>query len=191
MKDDFNTILDFYKPKIYAYVLTISKSVYAAEDLTQDIMIKLWLKRNELNQIRNLNGYVFIIAKNMTLNYLLKVSFNERMATEMIKSATVNHNHTDSKVTMFDYNKLIEEASKGLTPQRKLVFKLSREEELSYDEIASKLNLSRFTVKNHYLTALGVVRAFLIKNGVNAVSIFFILACDIIDEYAKILFNKF
>lgn len=175
MNDDFNALLDFYKPKIYSYVLSISKSEYAAEDLTQDIMIKLWLKKDELTEIRNLNNYIFIMAKNLTLNYLMKVSFNEKMATQMIRNATAYQNPADSKVTMRDYNKLIEEAAKGLTPQRRLVFQLSRQEELNYDEIASRLNLSRFTVKNHYLTALSVVRAYLVKHGISTIAVALIL----------------
>ena len=76
---------------------------------------------------------------------------------------------------MRDYHKLIEEAAKGLTPQRRLVFQLSRQEELNYDEIASRLNLSRFTVKNHYLTALSVVRAYLVKHGISTIPVALIL----------------
>jgi len=175
MNDDFNALVDFYKPKIYSYVLSISKSVYAAEELTQDIMIKLWLKKDDLREIRNLNSYVFIMAKNMTLNYLLKVSFNEKMAIQMIRNASSCQNQADSKVTMRDYNTLIAEAANGLTPQRRLVFQLSREEELNYDEIASRLNLSRFTVRNHYLTALSVVRAYLVKHGISTIPVVLIL----------------
>jgi RNA polymerase sigma-70 factor (family 1) len=175
MMQDFNVILESYNVRIYAYVLAISKSAHVAEDITQDIMIKLWLKKDELGEIRNLDGYIFVMAKNMTLNHLLKVSYNQRMTAELVQAVKINNSQTDSRVLLFDYNRLINEAADQLSPQRKLVFKLSREQELSYDEIAIQLNVSKFTVKNHYLTALSVIRAFLIKNGINPVLIFFIL----------------
>jgi RNA polymerase sigma-70 factor (family 1) len=175
MKQDFTAILESYNVRIYAYVLAISKSAHVAEDITQDIMVKIWLKKDELGEITNLDGYIFVMAKNMTLNHLLKVSYNQKMAAELVKAVKTSSSQTDSRVLLFDYNRLINEAADQLSPQRKLVFKLSREQELSYDEIALRLNVSKFTVKNHYLTALSVIRAFLIKNGINPVIIFFIL----------------
>ncbi len=175
MEHDFNAVLESYHVRIYAYVLAISKSAHVAEDIAQDIMIKLWLKKDELGEIRNLDGYVFVMAKNMTLNHLLKVSYNQKMTAELVRAVKVNNSQTDSRVLLDDYNRLINEAANQLSPQRKLVFNLTREQDLSYDEIAVRLNVSKFTVKNHYLTAVGVIRAFLIKNGINPVIIFFIL----------------
>jgi RNA polymerase sigma-70 factor (family 1) len=176
MKDDFNQMFDNYKGRIYAYILAITKSEYVAEEITQEIFIKLWVAREHLGEIRNLDGYIFKIARNLSLNYLRKVAYNEKMSTELIRIASKNGDSAETKQNMFDYNKLINQAVDGLSPQRKLVFKLSKDEELSYDEIASQLKLSKNTVKNHHLTAVGIVRSFLIKNGVSsAIAVFFML----------------
>lgn len=174
--NDFNAIFDKYKSRIYAYVLAISKSEYAAEEITQEIFIKIWIGRENLDEIKNLDGYIFKIAKNLSLNYLRKIAYNESMSSELVRLATKDgSSSTDSRVNVAEYNKLINEAVNSLSPQRKLVYKLSREQELSYDEIAVQLNLSKNTVKNHHLTAIGVVRSFLVKNGISSAIVAFAL----------------
>jgi RNA polymerase sigma-70 factor (family 1) len=176
MKDDFNKMFNNYKGRIYAYILAITKSEYVAEEITQEIFIKLWVARENLGEIKNLDGYVFKIARNLSLNYLRKVAYNEKMSAELIRIAAKDSDSAETKLNLFDYNKLINQAVDGLSPQRRLVFKLSKEEELSYDEIAVQLKLSKNTVKNHHLTAVGIVRSFLIKNGISsAIAVFFFL----------------
>ena len=60
----FNCLFDSYKNHIYGYVLAIAHSPYAAEEITQEIFIKLWLCRDLLHEIKNMDGYIFAIAKN-------------------------------------------------------------------------------------------------------------------------------
>lgn len=175
MKDDFNQMFNNYKGRIYAYTLAISKSEYVAEEITQEIFIKLWVAREQLDEIRNLDGYIFKIAKNLSLNYLRKIAYNEKMSSELIRIAAKDGSATDTKLNLFVYNKIINEAVNSLSPQRRLVYKLSREEELTYDEIALQLKLSKNTVKNHHLTAIGIVRSFLIKNGISSALLAFII----------------
>lgn len=175
MKDDFNEMFHNYKGRIYAYTLAISKSPYAAEEITQEIFIKLWIGRHKLEEIRNLDGYIFKIAKNLSLNYLRKVAYNEKMSTELIRIAAKDGTTTDSKVSLSVYNQLIDDAVNSLSPQRRLVYKMSREDELSYDEIADQLQLSKNTVKNHHLTAVGMIRTFLIKNGISSAVVIYLL----------------
>ena len=167
--NEFNAIFDKYKSRIYAYVLAISKSEYAAEEITQEIFIKIWMGRDQLDEIKNMDGYIFKIAKNLSLNYLRKIAYNESMSSELVRIASRDGSSSaETKFNLFEYNQLINEAVDGLSPQRRLVYKLTREQELSYDEIALQLKLSKNTVKNHHLTAIGVVRSFLIKNGISS-----------------------
>ncbi|HXB32986.1 MAG TPA: sigma factor [Puia sp.] len=70
----FNCLFDSYKNRIYGYVLAIAHSPYAAEEITQEIFIKIWLCRDLLDEVENLDGYIFTIARNRTLNYLRKAA---------------------------------------------------------------------------------------------------------------------
>ena len=163
----FEDVFERYKQQVYNQVYAIAKSDYAAEELTQEIFIKLWLNKEALQDVNNLGGYIYTMARNYSLNYLRKAASDTRLVNELMRVAVTNHNNTEASMAVSDCRQLISEAVDHLSPQRQLVYKLSKEDGLNYDEIAALLNLSKHTVKNHLLAALTFINNFLTKNGVN------------------------
>ena len=166
-QSEFDQIFEAYKKKIYNTVYTIAKSPYAAEEITQEIMIKLWINQDLLKNINNIDGYIYRTTRNHALNYLRKVASDSRLTDQLLRVAVVSENMTESRVQESEYRELIANALNELSPQRKLVYKLNREDGLNYAEIAEQLDLSKNTVKNHLFAALDFIRTHLIKNGVN------------------------
>ncbi|OOQ57957.1 RNA polymerase sigma factor [Mucilaginibacter pedocola] len=163
----FEEVFERYKQQVYNQVYAIAKSEYAAEELTQEIFIKIWLNKEALDGVSNIGGYIYTMARNYSLNYLRKAASESRLVDELARVAVSGHNNTESVIAASECKQLISTAVEHLSPQRQLVYKLSREEGLNYDEIADQLNLSRHTVKNHLLAALAFISNFLTKNGVN------------------------
>ena len=64
--ESFKRLFDNYKNRLYGYVLAIARSPYTAEEITQEIFIKLWLCRDVLHKVDNLDGYIFTMARNGT-----------------------------------------------------------------------------------------------------------------------------
>lgn len=164
---DFDYIFEKYKKRIYVYVLTIVKSEFSAEEITQEIFIKLWLCRDKLHEITNLDGFVFKIVRNHSLNHLRKIAYDNRLLKEILTLAVPEQNNIDEKLITADYQLLVQQALDCLSPQRRLVYELSRKKGLNYEEIASQLNLSRNTVKNHIVSALKHIHSYLSKNGIS------------------------
>src|SRR5882724_9837047 len=79
----FKCLFDNYKNRVYGYVLAISHSPYTAEEITQEIFIKLWLCRDILDEVENLEAYIFSIARNKTLNHLRKAAHNIKLLHEL------------------------------------------------------------------------------------------------------------
>ena len=75
-----------------------------------------------------------------------------------------NNDQSDSKLMTQEYEKKLREAISLLSPQRKKVYQMSREEDMNHDQIAAKLNLSRHTVNNHIVEAQRFIRNYLSKN---------------------------
>jgi RNA polymerase sigma-70 factor (family 1) len=171
----FNCLFDSYKNRIYGYVLAIAHSPYAAEEITQEIFIKLWLCRELLNEVENLDGYIFTIARNRTLNYLRKAAYDTRLLRELQALASPPHNNVEERALVTEYDQLLRDALSELSPQRRLVFQLSRDGGLNHEEIAQQLHLSRNTVKNHMVEALRFIRTYLGQHGSVLVLIFFLL----------------
>ncbi len=164
---DFDCIFEKYKKRVYVYVLTIVKSGFLAEEITQEIFIKLWLYRDKLNDINNLDGFIFKVVRNHALNHLRKIACNDRLLKEILTLAVPEQNNIDEKLISADYQLLVQQALDCLSPQRRLVYELSRKKGLNYEEIASQLNLSRNTVKNHIVSALKHIHHYLSKNGIS------------------------
>jgi RNA polymerase sigma-70 factor (family 1) len=172
----FEEVFEGYKRQVYNQVYAIAKSEYAAEELTQEIFIKLWMNKDDLKDVNNLGGYIYTIARNYSLNYLRKAASDTRLVNELMRVAVTSGNSTEASMAVAECKQLISAAVNHLSPQRQLVYKLSREDGLNYDEIAAHLNLSKHTVKNHLMAALSFINEFLTKNGVNPTIISIITA---------------
>ncbi|MCC8411218.1 RNA polymerase sigma-70 factor [Mucilaginibacter sp. UR6-1] len=170
----FEEVFDRYKRQVYSQVYAIAKSQYAAEEITQEIFIKLWTNAEALHDVKNLGGYIYTITRNYSLNYLRKTASDVKLVNELMRVAVVNDNNTEARLAASECRGLISKAVSKLSPQRQLVYKLCKEDGMSYDEIAAQLNLSKHTVKNHLMAALSFINTYLTKNGVNPTFIFII-----------------
>jgi RNA polymerase sigma-70 factor (family 1) len=173
--DPFKRLFDSYKNRVYGYVMAITHSPYSAEEITQEIFIKLWLCRDLLHEVENLDGYIFTIARNRTLNYLRKAASDRRSLRELQGLAMPQNNNVEERAIVTDYDQLLRDALSLLSPQRRLVFQLSRDGGLNHEQIAEQLHLSRNTVKNHMVEALRFIRSYLGQHGSVLLLIFFLL----------------
>jgi RNA polymerase sigma-70 factor (family 1) len=173
---EFDKVFADYKDQVYKYAYVIVKCRYAAEEITQEIFIKLWQNLQVLSSVSNLDAYVYTIARNHSLNYLRKVASDLKLTEEVMRVAVMEANNIESEMQVSDYKKLIFIATSQLSPQRRLVYQLNKEEGLTNEEIADQLNLSKNTVKNHLLAALTYIRSYLTKCGISH-TIIAILTC--------------
>jgi RNA polymerase sigma-70 factor (family 1) len=171
----FKRLFDTYKNRVYGYVLAIAHSPYAAEEITQEIFIKLWLCQDILHEVDNLDGYIFTIARNRTLNYLRKAAYDTRLLRELQDRAMPVYNNVEDRAVVSEYEQLLRDALSRLSPQRRRVYQLSRDGGMNHEEIAEQLHLSRNTVKNHMVEALRFIRSYLGQHGSLLVVIFFLL----------------
>ncbi|HEX5551944.1 MAG TPA: RNA polymerase sigma-70 factor [Chitinophagaceae bacterium] len=177
-EETFRKLYDAYRNRLYGYVLAIVHSSDAAEDITQEMFIKLWVNRDMLDSVTSMEHYLFVMARNRTLNYLRKAANDARLLAELQRRMIPMVNNVEEHIVRDEYQQLVDEALKQLSPQRSLVFRLSRYQNLKLEEIASQLSLSRNTVKNHLVEALRFIRSYLTKHGVTLLLLaFFLLGC--------------
>lgn len=163
--DNFKDLFDQYKNRLYGYVLTIAKSHSAAEEITQEIFIKLWLSRDMLSTVTNLDGYIFTIARHRTFNYLRKATNDARFLQELQNHMEpAGDNNVEELIIKKGYDQLLAKALDKLSPQRRKVYELSRHKGMNLEEIALHLGLSRNTVKNHLVEALASIRQYLTEH---------------------------
>lgn len=139
--------LEFY-PKLLSFANAYIRNTQEAEDITEDIMLKLWNNRNNLSAIKNLRFYLFVATKNACLNYLLKARKHPVEALEdyHINVSGISQSPED-KMISDEKLRAIQSAIQKLPPKCKLIFILIKEDGLKYSETAELLNVSVKTIE--------------------------------------------
>lgn len=130
-----------HEPRVFQFALKMVKSSELAQEISQDVFLKIWEKRAALTTIDSLSAWLFSLAKNQSLNSLKETA--RRYAHEE-KYAAALQEQIDGEAEV-QYNELKKNAAsliEQLSPQRRIIFRLKVEQGLSTNEIAEKLNLS-------------------------------------------------
>ncbi len=161
----FKALFNSYRDRLFNYIFKITKSRETTEELVMDVFFKLWEGRALITEIDNFPSFVFLIARNKAIDFLRKVA-KDPVLQDLIREEIqlFSHIRADEKVIIGELYEHINQVVSKLPSQRQLVFKLSREEHLNYDQIAKHLNLSKSTIKNHMVHALQFMREHINAN---------------------------
>ncbi|MEM6697075.1 MAG: RNA polymerase sigma-70 factor [Bacteroidota bacterium] len=164
-KEAFIWLHKRYQTKVYQYVLKFVKAKELAEEITSDVFVKLWQKRASIRTDVSIDGLLFKITKDYCLSYFRKIARNKKLRQEFIDNYI--EQYTDDIEDQIYYKEGLElagEAIRKLPPKCRLVFQLRYFNDLSLQQIAEELNISKNTVQNHLNKGTHLVKAFLKTN---------------------------
>jgi RNA polymerase sigma-70 factor (family 1) len=157
--------LVYYKLLLFAFSIVHSKEL--AAEVVDDVMVKLWQKRTSLTQIQHIKSYLYTAVKNTALNYLSKKTQEELTNPFDFWQIQITDNISVDKLLITkELATTIHQAIQALPPKCKVVFKLIKEDGLSYKEVAEILNISTKTVDAQMVTAIKQIKAALAKHTV-------------------------
>ena len=154
----FTILFERYFNRLYKYSLHYVKDNDTAKELVMDVMLRLWEKRQTITFEIDLAPYLYQSIKNAIYNHWRK------KALETTSLDLAKHDHillsrpADYELQIKETDKAYQDSLIQLSPQSKLVYQMSREDNLSHAQIADSLNLSVNTVKNHMKNALNFFR---------------------------------
>lgn len=178
--DAFRELYNQYHQPLYHYVLRFVKSPALAEDVLQDVFLKIWEIRSRIDPELSFKAYLYRISRNSVFKLLKKIAVDENLRTQVLKQFSQSVADADLKVLWQQYEALLQAAINRLPPQRQKVFKLCREEGKSYEQVAEELGISRNTVKEHMVLAMKLIREHIDQYG--DTSTYFILLLFLISE---------
>jgi len=160
----FRQLFTLYHHQLGAYIYRITESTEVAEEIVQDVFLKIWMSREALQVVKNFRAYLFVTSKNHALNVLRKI-IRERNRQSNWDEDTINAIPlADNDDLTSQYYGLLDKAIDCLPPQQQKVYLLSRHEHLKYIEIAERLNLSRETVKKYLQIAVSSITNYIQTN---------------------------
>ena len=174
-KDAFHILYNRYGAKIQRFALGFLKSEQDAEELVQDVFLKLWTKRDFLNVSGNIRAYLYKVAVNSIYDFIRRKNL-ELAFQEFVNGQPDEDDSTWDEVV---YNDLVAQLNQWMAQmpeQRRKIFKMSKEKGLSNDEIAELLGLSKRTVENQIYRATAFLKDKLKGNSVLSL-LFFYLFC--------------
>jgi RNA polymerase sigma-70 factor (family 1) len=156
----FAIIIGRYWNNIYSQALTYIKSTHSAQDIVQEVFLKVWEKRATLPAIERFDSFLFIITRNHIISELRKkiaLPLNNDLSESFKEESII----PDKIFSLKQLNDLINKAINLLPQQQKTAFLLSRDQGSSYEAIAIEMELSKETVKKHIGKALNFLRTYI------------------------------
>lgn len=160
-ESSFARIFGRFHRKVYGTALGFLKSPTQSEEIVQDVFMKVWLKRAEFGDVKNLEAYLLAMTRHLILDRLKKAAYENTHLKAFTDSCAHFTDTTDHRLRNRQCETLLEEAITLLPPQQKQVYTLAKTAGLSQEEIAQQMGLSRLTVKKHMAMALHRIRHYL------------------------------
>lgn len=157
--DAFRCLFMSYFPRVKYFIRHLTKSEPIAEELAQDVFMKIWEQREQLAIIESFSSYVYRMAKNMALNYL-RHKYLEDTYLEEYEGET--EQTIEGELYAHEMELLEQLIVSRMPPKRKAIYEMSRKEGLTNDEIATRMDISKKTVENHLNLALKEIRKALL-----------------------------
>jgi RNA polymerase sigma-70 factor (family 1) len=155
----FRVLFDAQSSRVYGYALKLTRSQDLAEEVVQDVFMKIWINRANICEIQNIEAYLITFTRNHTFNALKRVAIEEAAKARLSRKLEEAHHETEEAVNFSESQNILNKALDRLPPQQRLVYSLCHEEGLKYEEVAQRLNISRLTVKAHMQQALRTLRS--------------------------------
>lgn len=160
----FSELYVRYKDKLYYFCLHLLKSQEEANDIVQEIFIRIWESRSFINPDLSFSSFLYTMARNRIMNYFRDMDIDIKVK-EIIASQKITTEETaESQIIYTEYQEILRTAIEQLPTQRQRIFNMSRIENMSHKEIAAELNISVNTVQEHISEALKFIKIYFNKN---------------------------
>lgn len=160
-EEAFRFLFDAYWDHIYSVAFLLVKSEALAEDVVQDVFLKIWANRERLTAVEKFEDYLFIVARNHVYDILKKQKKEDHLRASLIEWFESNRETPEQQLLLKESGQLLQQAVARLSPAQQAVYKMVREQGLSHKEVAEQLNISPNTVRNHIVNSLKIIREHL------------------------------
>lgn len=154
----FNSMFRAYGKRVFSFCYGYLKSKEDAEELVQETFIRIWESRSEIDPDYSFGGFVFTIAYRLVLNRLRKRRNEFAGNLHWARNRSKVSNETEDSVIYSDFGRLAKATIASLPPRRKQIYRMIKEDHMTYQQVAEELNISAKTVEAQMTEALKYLR---------------------------------
>jgi RNA polymerase sigma factor (sigma-70 family) len=157
----FERLFNHYRPFLYTTSLRMTGEDWIAEEIVQDVFLKVWLNRVKLPEIENFGGWLYKIAGNLTLNAIKKEKSGKKTLNEWLRFSRQPDNLIDTSTDEENvYKDLLKSAINRLSPKQRQTYELIKVQGYKREEAARLMKVSSETVKWNLDQSLRNIRAY-------------------------------
>ena len=154
----FSYFYDKYSIPLYRQLLKMVKYDFIAEELLQDLFIKVWEKRSLINLELSFKSYLYTIGQRLVYDHYRKLAVESKLKIELSKIGSEFYSNIDESLLADEHKTILNDLLSLLTPQQQQVFRLCKIEGRSYQEVSRLLGLSVGTINTHITRASQLIR---------------------------------
>lgn len=158
----FGELYQQYSSRIYGNLKKLLKSDHLAEELLQDVFVKIWDKRLGIDTEKSFRSYLFRIAENQVYDFFRKAARDRKLEAHLVDAASEFYSHVEEALYRKESAAIINEAIAQLPPKRRRIFTLCKLEGRSYEEVSLLLGISTSTINDHVVKASRSIREYLL-----------------------------
>ena len=162
-EEAFETIYGLYSQRLFGRLLKLVKTEAQAQEILQDVFIKLWQYRHSLDPEKSFRSFLFKIAENKVYDFFRKAARDKVMEANLISLSTTNYINIEEYTRAEENLRLLYKAIESLPPQRQQVFRLCKLEGRSYKEVSELLSISLSTISDHIVKATKAIKEYFYK----------------------------
>jgi len=165
-----------YFPLVQQYLRLFVPDQNDRDELTQDIFLKIWVKRHLLKNVQAFQGYLFRMCKNQVLNYFRSLKVGRKLVELSASGEEAVAEDTESQILFRQYYRIAMDGIGKLSQGRRRILLMTIEQGLSLDQIAAEMEITRAGVKKQLYAATAFVRKYLREHGELSVLLFAFLS---------------
>lgn len=160
----FEKIYNHYSIRLYANLLKLVKSEAEAQEILQDVFLKVWNNREQIDLSKSFKAYLFKIAENKVYDFFRKLARDKKKMAVLLTTTSGENVPDEANLFTEENTALLEKAIGALPPQRQQVFRLCKLEGKSYREVSKELDISESTISDHIVKATKSIRIYFENN---------------------------
>jgi len=157
----FDAIYKKYNQKLFRFAYYVLKSREDAENIVQEVFVKIWENRDKIRSHSSFSSYIFAVTHHATIDLIRDKLKDNKFRDHLLFLQEPFENPVQADMELDEARNQAQEALAKLTERQRQIYLMHREEELTYNEIADKLSISVNTVENHMAAALKKLREHL------------------------------
>jgi len=166
----FGQLLRAYGETVYSQAIAYTKSVETAEELTQDVFLRVWRNREKLPDLASFENWLFIIARNLIFD-----SFRKKIQAPVPAIADTDPATPALQMEYKESYQLLLNGINQLPEKRQRVFRMSRLEGKTHEQIAEELGINKVTVAQYIVLSLNFLKTYLKENTGNTILVLILL----------------